>query len=176
MARPVQSGKASPGIVTYTLTGHDEFVVLAASWFVTTNTGGTPPYWFDFRDPNGGIIAIQCVGQVDNGMPTLVTLGPGSAPAATVDEGSVKLYPTAPGTANNVLISPIMEAVPLGPNCTVNAYVAYLSHTFSSPDPMVGLDTGADPHNLHLWVEDTQGIDVSAIDVGPYMLVPGQYA
>ena len=69
-----------------------------------------------------------------------------------------------------------MDPIPLEPYCTVNAYVATVDNSVSSPDPILNIDTGADPHDLHLWVEDTQGIDVSAIDVGPYMLVPGQYA
>ena len=121
----------------------------------------------DCRDPNGGIIYMQVVQEVKTLNLQRFSLSPDAEPWTPIGAGDDFPQMNSGGV---MLQTSRLTPVPLTAGCSVNVYV--WDYPGGQPvDPILNIDTGYLISDLHLWVEDTQSADLSAINVGNPILL-----
>lgn len=154
MPRPVDEPNSVGGVLSYQLGLGESFTVLAVTFKLVTNGGGTPQVWLDYRDPTGGIIGLQLVHEQDSSTPVLYSLVPSSQPPTVTYDYSIQQWPDNTLFDPTIVTVPLMLAMPLAGRCTVNAYCASPPPGGATADPLDYLDAFGVLQDLHLWVED----------------------
>jgi hypothetical protein len=169
MHRPIGGPTVSAtGLATYKLSGQEEWTLKAVT-FTGDGTNGIEDgfYVLDCRDPNGGIIYLQTIQEAITSTQILCSLSPDAEPWADGQGGPWFPQVTrAPVDFQTSRLTPVT----LNANCTVNVY-AWVDSGIDGQDPITAVIDGFVIRNLHLWVEDAQGVDVNALTIGNPILI-----
>lgn len=169
MPRAIGGSSVSPGgIASYKLSGNEEWTLLAATFTANmANANDDDMLVLDARDAAGGVITRQLVDYVH--VTTSYSLSVEAEPFL-IDSNGNTAWPQQSVAAGDYFVTERLTPVTLIPGCTLNVY-ASLGFPTAGTDPLASLDTGVLIQDLHLWVEDTQGVALQALNVGNPILL-----
>lgn len=167
MPRPIANiGAGNPA--TYTLSGNEEFTVLAVTFSLVAlaGAGGDKYTYLDMRDPSGGIIHLQPLAASD-GANMFFSLAVGASEfLASISNAQVP--PPWSSDASYSYVVQELAPLTLYSGCTINAYKTVGSDA-PPDDPITRVSADYTIPDLHLWVQDTGGKRVLEPDLPPLL-------
>jgi hypothetical protein len=149
------------GIASHTLSPHEEWTLEGFTVFVDgTARMSNYAMMMDAYDKAGGVIDRQVIGPLGDG--GFVSANTGSEPFMLDFANAVDWPQKLAGLGAFITIR--VAPVTLTANCTLAVY-AYAPQGVVIDNPQDFLETAVVFTNLHLWVEDTHGMDLGKLSV-----------
>ena len=169
MPRAIARAGQFAGYAAYVLSNGEEWT-LRAMTFTSTPINAGPvddAIVVDALDPSGGVIYRQLLG-ITNYQPAFFSVSEDAEPWASDGFGKSG-FPQDLIEHQFVYVTARLTPVTLTAGCTLRVYAC--GAPFPGQDPFANLDTDITFPDLHLWVEDAAGLDLSAITVGNPILI-----